>query len=211
MAKIDLPNQAGVPSTSNLTGEWVKYNELYLDIDRTTSGQLIFTSTTSGEIYDTSNYSSDTDVYNKGEDGMANLLKKYVLADSLFLAEDANAKLDKSGDELETYTEKVEVSTGVSGTKNLNLGAYRVFDVSVIGTTTFTFTNIPSSGTAVSWTLILHQDSTGRAITLPTSVEFPNGDSVPNFTTANETSILSFYSVDGGVIVYASSGVGYQV
>lgn len=85
---IDLPNKVPVKNASNLTAEQARYEALYKKANRTTSGQLAFTSSTSGVSYSTANYPNDVDVYNLGEEGLMNLLYKYVLYDSIVTAAD---------------------------------------------------------------------------------------------------------------------------
>ena len=85
---IDLPNKVPVKNASNLTAEQTRYEALYKKANRTTSGQLAFTSSTSGVSYSTANYPNDVDVYNLGEEGLMNLLYKYVLYDSIVTAAD---------------------------------------------------------------------------------------------------------------------------
>jgi len=85
---IDLPNKVPVKNASNLTAEQGRYEALYKKANRTTSGQLSFTSATSGVSYSTAKYPNDIDVFNMGEEGLMNLLYKYVLYDSIVTADD---------------------------------------------------------------------------------------------------------------------------
>lgn len=78
MAKSNLPNIIG---GVNYVSEYAKYSDIYMDLNRTQSGTATFTSTSSGTAYSTSDYPTDVDVYNKGEEGLATLLYKYVLKD----------------------------------------------------------------------------------------------------------------------------------
>ena len=86
----NLPNQTPIPNANNLTGEADKYYELYMKQDRTQSGNVTYTSNTSGNYYSTTLYQTDADVYNKGELGMLNLLYKYVLRSYIVDASDIN-------------------------------------------------------------------------------------------------------------------------
>ena len=85
---IDLPNKMPVKNESNLTAEQTRYEALYKKANRSITGQISFTSSTSGAVYSTSNYPNDADVYNMGEEGLMNLLYKYVLYDSIVTASD---------------------------------------------------------------------------------------------------------------------------
>ena len=90
----NLPNTTPIPNANNLIGEAEKYYELYTKSDRTQTGNVTFTSETSGNYYSTTSYSSDADVYNKGEQGMMNLLYKYVLQTYIIEASTINELLE---------------------------------------------------------------------------------------------------------------------
>ena len=98
---IDLPNKVPVKNEGNLTAEQARYEALYKKVNRTTTGQLSFTSSTSGAVYSTTKYPEDPDVYNMGEDGLMNLLYKYVLYDSIISADDIK-EIKKSVSDLRT-------------------------------------------------------------------------------------------------------------
>lgn len=76
MPKINLPidSNSAVPNINNLSGEATKYNELEMTFPRTTTGQVSWTAYPSGIVYNTADYSSNVNIYNKGEDGLLNLL-----------------------------------------------------------------------------------------------------------------------------------------
>lgn len=202
MPKIDLQNQAGSPSSNNLTNEYTKYQELYNKLSRTTTGQTSYTSTSSNQTYNTIDYPSDATVYNKGEDGLLNLFKTYILKDSLWLAVDANGKLDKNADTLESYSEKMSASTPTGGsTLTLDLSVQNVYNVTPSGNFTLAFSNVPTTGKAVSFTVIINQGATAYSVTFPSSVKFSN-DVVPDISAINKTSILNFFSINGGARWY---------
>lgn len=85
----DLPNVVG-GGVNNLTDEAQKYQELYNNEARTTSGQESYTATVSGQTYNTVDYPSDANVFNRGEDGLLKLLETYVIKDSLPNSDDYN-------------------------------------------------------------------------------------------------------------------------
>ena len=91
MPSINLPNLIPTPTENNLTSEAQKYYSLYVALSRTKTGQIQFTSSSSGKTYRTTDYQSDVDVYNKGEEGMLNLLFKYVLSPYIITAELINS------------------------------------------------------------------------------------------------------------------------
>lgn len=70
---LDTPVQAG-QSNNNYYGEVAKIQALAANLNRTTTGQVTWTSDTSGITYNTANYSSQSTINNKGETGLLNLL-----------------------------------------------------------------------------------------------------------------------------------------
>lgn len=90
MVLLDLPNQLPTPNDNNLTSEAEKYYQLYTSLNRSDTGEEMFTSASSGKTYSTSDYVSDIDVYNKGQVGMMNLLYKYVLKSYIVVADFLN-------------------------------------------------------------------------------------------------------------------------
>jgi hypothetical protein len=109
-----------------------------------------------------------------------------------------------SNKKLQTYNENV--TTGSSGTAyTVDLSTANIFDITMTGNCTFTFSNPPSSGVSYSFMLILDQDATGsRTATWPASVKWPNGSTPTLTTTANKTDILNFITVDGGTTYYGA-------
>jgi hypothetical protein len=93
---LNLPNQVPAPNSNNLTAEATKYTELYESLNRTNTGSETFTSSSSGVKYSTGDYPDDTDVYNKGQVGMMNLLYKYVLSKYIIQSSTVNEIVDRS-------------------------------------------------------------------------------------------------------------------
>jgi hypothetical protein len=85
MTKINLPNSS--TTTDNLTSEKTEYLRLY-DLIRSSSGDLVFTSTSSGVVYSTLTYLSGA-YANQGEEGMLLILQD-ALEDYLLFAADIN-------------------------------------------------------------------------------------------------------------------------
>ena len=102
-----------------------------------------------------------------------------------------NQKLDKDGDVLKSYAETVKDSS--SSTIDVNDGSVHVR--SIDSSTSFSFTS-PASGTAHSFTLVLH--GSGNSVTWPGSVDWPEEDP-PEM---DGTSVLNFFTVDGGSTWY---------
>jgi hypothetical protein len=131
----------------------------------------------------------------------------------------ANAALPKSGgsmsgeinmqDNLLTrpyikdYAESCVASTGVSGTKTLDITTGNVFDLTLSGATTLAFSNPAASGRACSITVIIRMPSTLYAVTWPSSVKW-SGDEIPEFM-ASKTAILTFVTINGGSRWYGMS------
>ncbi len=104
--------------------------------------------------------------------------------------------------EIKRYREEVVVAnTGTSYAINLANGS--VFNLTLTGDCTFTFTNPPASGKAGSFTLILKQDATGgRTTTWPASVKWAGATEPALSDGANEVDILSFVTTDAGTTWY---------
>lgn len=79
--KLSLPNTVPAPNTNNLVSEYQAYINLYNNLNRTGKGSQysIGPLASSGKFYSTADYPDDVDVYNNGQEGMMNLLYKYVL------------------------------------------------------------------------------------------------------------------------------------
>jgi hypothetical protein len=92
----------------------------------------------------------------------------------------------------------------VTGSTNIDFAA-GVVTATLTGNTTFVFTNVPTSGTVASVTLITKQDATGsRTVTWPASSDYPGGVIPPITSTANAIDIWTLFTIDGGTIVYVS-------
>ena len=96
------------------------------------------------------------------------------------------------------------VSTAnATGATTLNLANGNVFNITLTGNATFTFSGA-TSGQACSFSLYLRQNATGgRTVTWPGSVRWSGG--APTLTTsANAVDILVFESLDGGTTWFGS-------
>lgn len=84
-------------------------------------------------------------------------------------------------------------------TETLDLATGNIHDVTLTDNCTFTFAGA-TNGVGCYLTLILRQDSTGgRTVTWPASVAWPDATAPTLSTAANDVSILSFLTRDGGV------------
>lgn len=104
--------------------------------------------------------------------------------------------------EIKDYAETATTAnTGTTYTINLENG--NVFNLTLTGNCTFTFSNPPASGKAGSFTLILKQDGTGgRSVTYPASVRWAYGVTPEISEDANAVDILTFFTTDGGTNWY---------
>jgi hypothetical protein len=99
------------------------------------------------------------------------------------------------------YTEKLVTTSDSEASCDIDLSNGNVFDVTLSEDCEFRFVNPPMNGTAGSFTLIL-RNTTGRTITWPDSVHWPEGES-PEI---EGVTILCFVSVDEGSIWYGFLG-----
>ncbi|MBU0593366.1 MAG: hypothetical protein KKH74_06465 [Gammaproteobacteria bacterium] len=108
--------------------------------------------------------------------------------------------------QLKDYSETV-VSANSSTAYTVDLSTGNVFNVSMTGNCTFTFSNPPASGQNGSFTLYTTQDATGsRSFTWPASVKWAGGTAPTLTTTPSKTDILSFTTNDGGTTWYGFVG-----
>ena len=82
------------------------------------------------------------------------------------------------------------------------------FTKAISTSSTFTFSNVPSSGTAYAFTLESDVTGTGTTITWPSSVTF-NGGSAPDLTDT-KTHLFMFVTNDGGTSFRGSALVDYN-
>ena len=107
-----------------------------------------------------------------------------------------------------SYREYQAVSSGVTGATNLDLSTSNIFQLTLSGATTITFTNPPTSAQIFSFTVIVIQDATGgRTIAWPTGTKYSGGVVPPSTTTANAVDVWSFMTYNGGTTYIASLSV----
>lgn len=82
-----------------------------------------------------------------------------------------------------------------------------VFEITMTGNCTFTFSNPSATGKGCSFTMILKQDGTGsRTATWPASVDWSVGGAPTLTTTAAAVDIVTFLTVDAGTRWYGFLG-----
>jgi hypothetical protein len=107
---------------------------------------------------------------------------------------------------LKDYSETTVIAdTGATYTIDLENG--NVFNLTLTGDCTYTFSNPPASGSAGAFTLIQNQDGTGsRTVTWPASVEWAEGSAPTITSTASSTDVFTFITTDGGTTWYGFTG-----
>lgn len=99
---------------------------------------------------------------------------------------------------LQAYKEKI-VSVGtVTTNTSLDLSLGNLFDVTLGGNVTFTFTNPPGSGFSQPATIILRQDGTGNRTATFTGALYTDGQLPQLSTGANDIDVLTFFTLDQG-------------
>jgi hypothetical protein len=101
------------------------------------------------------------------------------------------------------YGEEYASLSGTSVTISCTAG--NNFALTTSGNTTFTFSNVPTSGTAFGFTLKLTSGGS-HTITYPNSVDFA-GATAPDAPASGETDVLVFYTVDGGTNWYGALAI----
>lgn len=98
---------------------------------------------------------------------------------------------------LTNYTEAV-LTDDTGSSYQIDPSSGNVHKLTLTNNCTFSFANIPSSGSC-SLTLILIQDSTGsRTVTWPDSLKWSLGAEPALSTAADSTDIVQLFTVDGG-------------
>ena len=99
---------------------------------------------------------------------------------------------------VDSYNETYVALSGTTPAVNCETG--NMFALSTTGSTTFTFTNPPASGTAYGFTLKLTAGGT-HTITYPTSVDWAGG-TAPDAPASGENNIIAFITHNGGSTWY---------
>lgn len=99
--------------------------------------------------------------------------------------------------------ESVSSNAAATGAVTLNLANGNVFNVTMTGNTTFSFSGA-TAGKACAFTLYLRQDSSGgNVVTWPASAKWSGG--APSLTTsASAVDVLVFETLDGGTTWFGS-------
>lgn len=104
----------------------------------------------------------------------------------------------------QSYSEVVSNIGNVSGSVSVDLGSANIFIYTLIGSTTFTFTNPPASNISKPVTLIIRQDGVGSRTASFTGAKWTDGTAPTLTTTANKYDVFTFFTVDGGSSYFAT-------
>ena len=103
--------------------------------------------------------------------------------------------------ELKDYSE-TKSALSAAATVDIDVTTGNVFTITPDQATEFTFSNPSPTGKSCAFTLIWTQDSTDRAITWPTTVDWAGG-SAPDVTSGSgKIDIYTFFTLDAGTIWY---------
>lgn len=102
------------------------------------------------------------------------------------------------------YRETVVTATVSTSTYNIDLSLANIFSFTLGNNVTFTFTNPPAAGTSALATIILKQDATGNRTATFTSAKYTDGNAPVLSTGANQTDVLTFFTVDGGTSYFGT-------
>jgi hypothetical protein len=108
---------------------------------------------------------------------------------------------------IQDYSEAVSALGSISGATALNLQNGNVFTATVTGAVTLSITNVPTSGTCASLSLIITNGGS-HAVTWPTGTKWPGG-TAPTLTTSGTDTVIG-YTVNGGTTWYFNAaGLAY--
>lgn len=107
---------------------------------------------------------------------------------------------------LDAYRETSTSASVGTATYTVNCNTTNTFKLTMTGNPTIAFSNVPSSGTVFSLTLVLVQDGSGnRTVTFPSAVKFAGGSAPTLSTGANDVDIITLFTMDGGTNWYGST------
>lgn len=101
-------------------------------------------------------------------------------------------------------TQDLSTNNSATGAVNLDLNTADVFNITMTGNCTFTFTNPPASGVFKNIVLILKQDGTGSRTMTVTGAKYTDAQAPVLTTTANKTDVLTYFTIDGGTSYFGS-------
>lgn len=120
----------------------------------------------------------------------------------------AFARSELQQPKLKDYSETLKVIAAGTGAMALSLADGNVFDITLTGAFTPSFTNPAPNLQACSFTIILRQGATPYAVTWPASVTWVGG-TIPTISDASKTVILTFITVNGGTRWYGMAATKF--
>ena len=128
------------------------------------------------------------------------------IAPALWTYTYVQAPIDGQGNTYFNIPSAVETkgTIAANGTATCNIAAFNVFAFTVAGNATVAFSNIPTTGKAAFWQVEIKAGGS-YTITWPASVKWDGGgaSNVAPLLSTN-TTVLNFYTRDGGTTVYGS-------
>jgi hypothetical protein len=104
--------------------------------------------------------------------------------------------------EFKDYGETL-TTANTSTTYTIDLTNGNVFELTLTGNCTYTFSNPPGSGIGGSFTLIQKQDGSGsRTVSWPASVDWAGGEGPTISSGANDVDVFTFVTTDAGTTWY---------
>src|SRR3990167_335955 len=131
----------------------------------------------------------------------------------------SSARLDAQSGRVDNAVLKdyAETTTGGAGGANsgtaytIDLSTGNTFTVFLNANCTFTFTNPPTAGKALPFTILLKQDGGSRTATWPSTVIWQSGTAPTLTTTAGAYDILTFMTLDAGTSYFGFAGAATTV
>lgn len=114
------------------------------------------------------------------------------------VSESMAEKMDKRGDTIESYSEKIVANSSTAGSIYLDLAVQNIFLYSLTGPTTLNFRNATGNGKFQSCLVRIKQGSTAYSVIFNNTIKWDN-DEIPDMTEVNKVYTLTFYTVDGGI------------
>lgn len=105
---------------------------------------------------------------------------------------------------LKAYSESVTTTSLAAGSHNLDVSQTNIFDITITGNVTLTFTNPVASGSLQSVTVILRQDGVGGRLATFTNAKYTDGQAPQLSTGANQIDVLTFFTVNAGTFWFGT-------
>jgi hypothetical protein len=128
------------------------------------------------------------------------------IAPALWTYTYVQAPIDGQGNTYFNIPSAVESKGNIAanGTATCNIAAFNVFAFTVLGNATVAFSNIPTTGKAAFWQVEIKAGGS-YSITWPAAIKWDGGgaSNVAPLLSTN-TTVLNFYTRDGGNTIYGS-------